>query len=98
LSASRQLSGDPCRVVKREGTTVFLDLGSLEPHEDQWAYLSSLHRLSPREVDRVAARVGPVRVGAAVVRLTPATATRTRPRSGGAARCWVRALASRWPI
>jgi hypothetical protein len=64
---------------RKEGATVFLDLGTLEPHEDQWAYLSSLHRLSPREVDRLAARVGPVRVGAAVDRLTPATATRIRP-------------------
>ena len=64
---------------RKDGATVFLDLGTLEPHEDQWAYLSSLHRLSPREVDRLAARVGPVRVGAAVDRLTPATATRTRP-------------------
>jgi superfamily II DNA or RNA helicase len=64
---------------RKEGATVFLDLGTLEPHEDQWAYLSSLHRLSPREADRLAARVGPVRVGAAVDRLTPATATRTRP-------------------
>ena len=65
---------------RKEGATVFLDLGTLEPHEDQWAYLSSLHRLTPREVDRLAARVGPVRVGAAVDRLTPATATRTRPQ------------------
>jgi superfamily II DNA or RNA helicase len=64
---------------RKEGATVFLDLGTLEPHEDQWAYLSSLHRLSPREADRLAARVGTVRVGAAVDRLTPATATRTRP-------------------
>ncbi len=64
---------------RKEGTTVFLDLGTLEQHEDQWAYLSSLHRLTPREIDRLAARVGPVRVGAAVDRLTPATATRTRP-------------------
>ena len=65
---------------RKEGATVFLDVGTLEPHEDQWAYLSSLHRLSPREVDRLAGRVGPVRVGAAVDRLTPATATRTRPQ------------------
>ena len=48
---------------RKDGATVFLDLATLEPHEDQWAYLSSLHRLSPREVDRLAARVGPVRVG-----------------------------------
>ena len=39
-----------------------------------------MHRLTPREVDRLAARVGPVRVGTSVDRLTPATATRTRPQ------------------
>jgi hypothetical protein len=30
---------------RREGLTVFLDLATLEPHEDQWAYLSTLDRL-----------------------------------------------------
>ena len=65
---------------RKEGATVFLDVGTLEPHEDQWAYLSTLHRLSPREVDRLATQLGPVRVGVAVDRLTPATATRTRPQ------------------
>ena len=66
--------------ARKEGATVFLDVGTLEPHEDQWAYLSTLHRLSPREVDRLATQLGPVRVGVAVDRLTPATATRTRPQ------------------
>lgn len=65
---------------RRDGATVFLDLGTLEPHEDQWAYLSSLHRLSPREVERLATRVGPVRVGTAVARLQQQTSSRTRPR------------------
>jgi hypothetical protein len=65
---------------RKEGATVFLDLGTLEPFEDQWAYLSSVQRLSPREVDRLADRVGIVRVGAAVDRLTSSTATRVRPQ------------------
>jgi superfamily II DNA or RNA helicase len=65
---------------RRDGVTVFLDLGTLEPHEDQWAYLSSLHRLTPREVERLAARVGPVRVGTAVARLHQQTSSRTQPR------------------
>jgi superfamily II DNA or RNA helicase len=65
---------------RKEGATVFLDLGTLEPFEDQWAYLSSLHRLSPREVGRLADRVRIVRVGAAVDRLTSPTATRMRPQ------------------
>lgn len=54
---------------RRQGATVFLDLATLEPHPDQWAYLASLHRLSPREVDRLAGRVAPPRVGAAVTRV-----------------------------
>ena len=29
---------------------MFLDLATLEPHEDQWAYLSTLGRMTPREV------------------------------------------------
>ena len=65
---------------RRDGATVFLDLGTLEPHEDQWAYLSSLHRLTPGEVERLAARVGPVRVGTAVARLHQQTSSRTHPR------------------
>ena len=35
---------------RRDGATVFLDLATLEPHEDQWAFLSTLGRMSPREV------------------------------------------------
>ena len=41
-----------------DGATVFLDLATLEPHEDQWAYLSSVARLSPREVTQFARRLG----------------------------------------
>ena len=61
------------------GTTVFLDLSTLEPHEDQWAFLSSLGRMSPREVTRLATRVGSVAVGAGVDRLAVAGSTRIRP-------------------
>jgi superfamily II DNA or RNA helicase len=64
---------------RRRGTTVFLDLATLEPHEDQWAYLSSLDRMSPREISRLAQRLGgahAVSVGAEVDRLRAATATK----------------------
>jgi hypothetical protein len=37
---------------RRDGATVFLDLATLEPHEDQRAFLSTLSRMSPREVTR----------------------------------------------
>jgi hypothetical protein len=62
--------------ARRRGATVFLDLGTLEPHEDQWAYLSTLGRMAPREVERLARRLGRVDVGVGVHRLRPATSTR----------------------
>ena len=65
---------------RRQGATVFLDLATLEPHPDQWAYLGTVHRLSPREVDRLAGRVAPPRVGAAVTRVEPVTASGIRPQ------------------
>lgn len=61
---------------RRLGTTVFLDLATMEPHEDQWAYLSSLGRISPHEANRLARRLGQVTVGVAVNQLRPATSTR----------------------
>ena len=42
--------GAAAGALRKDGATVFLDLGTLEPYDDQWAYLSTLHRLSPREV------------------------------------------------
>src|SRR3954452_972538 len=65
---------------RRHGATVCLDLATLEPHTDQWSYLASLHRLSPREVERLAGRVAPPQVGVAVTRLVVATASGIRPR------------------
>jgi len=66
---------------RRRGATVFLDTSILEPHDDQWAYLSSLGRLSPREVSRLAQRLGSVTVGMAVKRLGQPTSTRTVPQA-----------------
>jgi len=64
---------------RQRGATVFLDLATLEPHPDQWAYLSSLGRMTPREVERAARSLGRLRVGTAVDRLTQATSSRTQP-------------------
>jgi len=66
---------------RRRGATVFLDTSTLEPNDDQWAYLSSLGRLSPREVSRLAQRLGSVTVGVAVKRLGQPTSTRTVPQA-----------------
>jgi len=46
--------------ARRDGATVFLDAATMEPNEDQWAFLSTLGRLTPREV--MAAANGSVRV------------------------------------
>lgn len=62
--------------ARRRGTTVFLDLASLEPLDDQWAYLSTLGRVSPRDADRLARRLGQIQVGSGVNRLRAATSTR----------------------
>ncbi|MEO9238625.1 MAG: DEAD/DEAH box helicase family protein [Jatrophihabitantaceae bacterium] len=61
---------------RRLGTTLFLDVATLEPHDDQWAYLSTVGRVSPRELSRLAKQLGPVSVGAGVQRLRAATSTR----------------------
>ncbi|MGH8961605.1 MAG: TOTE conflict system archaeo-eukaryotic primase domain-containing protein, partial [Jatrophihabitantaceae bacterium] len=62
--------------ARRRGTTVFVDLATLEPHDDQWAYLSTLGRVSPRDADRLARRLGQIQVGSGVDRLRAATSTR----------------------
>ena len=65
--------------ARRRGTTVFLDLATMEPHEDQWTYLSSLDRLTPRTVTRLAQQLGGARavtVGVDVDRLRVATASK----------------------
>ncbi|HEX3613616.1 MAG TPA: DEAD/DEAH box helicase family protein [Sporichthyaceae bacterium] len=64
---------------RRDGTTVFLDLASLEPYEDQWAFLSSLDRMTPHQVDQAARRVRAPVVGPSAKRLVTSSATRTLP-------------------
>ncbi|HYI21373.1 MAG TPA: DEAD/DEAH box helicase family protein, partial [Candidatus Limnocylindrales bacterium] len=68
------------RKYRDDGLTVFLDLSSLEPYEDQWAYLSTLDRLSPSDAARVARRAKQTAVGSDVTQLSSSTATRVRPR------------------
>jgi superfamily II DNA or RNA helicase len=65
--------------ARDDGRTVFVDPGTLEPYQDQWAYLSSLGRMSPREVTRAAEKAGRVLVGSAVKRLAAAVSSATRP-------------------
>ena len=67
------------RPARDNGATVFLDLETLEPHEDQWAYLSTLGRMTPAELRRAVDRAGKVAVAAEVTRLSSPSSTKTRP-------------------
>lgn len=64
---------------RQDGLTLFLDLGTLEPYKDQWAFLSTLDRLTPGDAAALARRVGRADVGAAVRTLSPPTVSRVRP-------------------
>jgi superfamily II DNA or RNA helicase len=64
---------------RARGATVFLDLATFEPHEDQWAFLSTLSRMSPRELRRAVERVGAVSVGSRLNRLPTPTSTSVQP-------------------
>jgi superfamily II DNA or RNA helicase len=68
------------KTCRTNGTTVFLDPATLEPYDDQFAYLSSLDRLTPRQLTRLAEQVRAPSVGAAVDRLMPASSTKTHPK------------------
>ncbi|MDT3444260.1 MULTISPECIES: DEAD/DEAH box helicase [unclassified Pseudofrankia] len=65
--------------ARQNGATVFLDLAILEPHADQWAYLSTLGRMTPQELRRAVDRVGRVAVAAEATTLASPTSTVTRP-------------------
>ncbi len=64
---------------RKIGTTVFLDLATLEPFEDQWDYLSTLERLTPKSVARLASELREPAVGPDVKRARIARSTRTQP-------------------
>jgi superfamily II DNA or RNA helicase len=64
---------------RKLGTTVFLDLSTLEPFEDQWDYLSTLERLTPKQVSKLASALREPAVGARVQRTQPARSTKTQP-------------------
>src|SRR3954447_7496961 len=65
---------------RKNGATVFLDLATLEPYEDQWAFLSTLSRMSLREVTGAADRVGTVSVGTRADRLITPTSSKVKPQ------------------
>ena len=64
---------------RRHGLTTFLDLGTLEPHDDQWAFLSTLDRLSPGDAERVARQAKRATTGTDVATMSRSDATRVHP-------------------
>jgi superfamily II DNA or RNA helicase len=64
---------------RRDGLTVFLDLATLEPYEDQWTFLSTVDRLSPGEAQRVARRAKQTVVGSEVGAMSRSEATKVHP-------------------
>lgn len=66
---------------RKIGTTVFLDLATLEPFEDQWEFLSTLDRLTPRQLATLTSALQEPAVGSRVDRARPARSTRTQPSS-----------------
>jgi superfamily II DNA or RNA helicase len=74
------------RAARDRNATVFLNLESLEPHQDQWSYLSTLGRVTPKEVSRAADKAGRVPAGREVTRLAAPASTRIRPEAATAVR------------
>ncbi len=69
------------RSARDRNATVFLNLENLEPHQDQWSYLSTLGRMTPKEVSRAADKAGRVRAGREVTRLAAPVSTKIRPEA-----------------
>jgi superfamily II DNA or RNA helicase len=65
---------------RQHGTTLFLDPATLEPFDDQWAYLSSIARLSHKEVAALARTLPDPQFGHRVRRLQLPTSSKIVPR------------------
>ena len=65
---------------RQHGTTLFLDPATLEPFDDQWAYLSSITRLSHKEVATLARSLPDPQFGHRVRRLQLPTSSKIVPR------------------
>ena len=65
---------------RQHGTTVFLDPATLEPFEDQWAYLSSIARLSAKDVTALSRELPDPQIGHNVRALQLPTSSKIVPR------------------
>ena len=64
---------------RQHGTTVFLDPATLEPFDDQWAYLSSIARLSANEATTLYRALPDPQIGHRVRRLQLPTSSKIVP-------------------
>jgi superfamily II DNA or RNA helicase len=64
---------------RRDGLTLFLDLATLEPYEDQWAFLSTVDRVTPGDLERVARKASRAPVGGEITKMSRSQATRVHP-------------------
>ena len=64
---------------RKRGTTVFVDLATMEPHEDQFAYLSRIERVTAKRATQLAEAMRPLTVGPAAGHLYRSGATRMHP-------------------
>ncbi|MBO0838975.1 MAG: DEAD/DEAH box helicase family protein, partial [Actinobacteria bacterium] len=74
------------RPARDRNATVFLNPETLEPHQDQWSYLSTVGRVTPSEVARAADKAGRVAAGREVTRLAAPISTKIRPEAATAIR------------
>jgi len=74
------------RPARDRNATMFLNTENLEPHDDQWSYLSTLGRMTPKEVERAADRAGRVTAGSEVTRLAAPVSTMVRPEAAATIR------------
>jgi superfamily II DNA or RNA helicase len=65
---------------RQHGTTLFLDPATLEPFDDQWAYLSSIARLSHKDVTTLVRALPDPQFGHRVRRLQLPTSSKIVPR------------------
>lgn len=67
-------------LCRKRGTTVFLDLATLEPYADQFGYLSQVERITPKRATGLAEALRPPVVGPSVRELRASDATKMRPQ------------------
>ena len=67
--------------ARDKGATVFLDTETLEPYKDQWAYLSTLGRMTPKEIRHAADKAGKPAVATEVTRLLNPGSTEIRQQA-----------------